>query len=860
MGEVYRAHDTRLRRTVAIKVLLEQRSDDTEARKRFEREARALSSLSHPHICKIFDIGEVDSAPYVVMEYVDGETLAKRIASGPIPADQVLRIGAEILDALSGAHRQSITHRDLKPANIMITRGHVKLLDFGVAKLGNKEPTGPISDNAPTVQQPLTGEGVVLGTLQYMAPEQILGKATDARTDIFAAGVVVYEMATGRHPFSGDNPQAITASILHFEPPKMTVLNPAIPPALERIVRLCLAKDPEERWQTAADIVLQLNEVATHADQSGPTHLPKRRGQWVLPTIGGVVVGSILATLFLQLLRPKSADPATYHLSLLLPSTDSLWVENNGSPIALSPDGMQVAYAASSKDRLQIYLRDLRSGETTALAGTEGGTMPFFKPDGTAIGFTTNERLKTISLVGGSLRDLGPSNGPSQGGAWLEDGSMILLGQPGGGMARFWPDSGKRDTVTTVGPGDAGHISPQALPGGRYVLFTSEVDGKSFDEARIEIVDLQTKSRKVIYEGGTHARFVPGRIYFAHADHLFSVAFDVTKLVVVGVPKEILHPVLVNIGSGSALYEIAGNGTIVYVPYGAAIFNQHVVWVDRGGRTDVIPLDPRSYEVPRLSPNGKKLLVEVAAANEDLWVKDLTRGTFTRLTFEKENLMPIWSSDSQSVIFSRYPQAGVPVLTVVSADGTGTPRKLVDSPNGMFPSSVSADGRLLAAYENTTAEGWDINVFSLAAESRLLWRFASKFNEWKPTLSPDGRWIAYASDESGGSEIYVQSLEGKGEKTLISSGGGVEPLWSHSGREIFYRAGSRLMSVPVSTTGGFSMSNPHLLFDHPFELGKAGRSYDVAPDDQHFVFIERSNGEERKIRRIDVIVGRPPAG
>jgi serine/threonine-protein kinase len=856
MGEVYGARDSRLQRTVAIKVLPAHHSDRADARQRFEREARAISSLNHPHICTVYDIGEIDGAAYLVMEFLEGETLGDRMTRGPIPPQQVLRFGAEICDALDGAHRQHITHRDLKPGNIMITKSGIKLLDFGLAKLRNLESEGAFSGDSPTAQLPLTEEGAVLGTLQYMAPEQLEGKEADVRTDIFAAGVVLYEMAAGRRPFIGVTQAAIAASILHSDPPPIVSLQPLSPPGLERIVRPCLAKDPEERWQTARDIALQLKALATGSEQSVVAQSMRRRRRWLIPAVVGVS-SAILAVALLMLFRPKSPEPASYHLSLNLPNTQTLYMGRLCSPMALSADGARVAYSASLEDGIRIFLRDLRSGEMTALAGTEDGTDPFFKPDGTALGFIANSRLKTLSINGGGVRDIGPANGPGQGGTWLDDGSIVFVGQPNGAMERIWPDSGKRETITKVGAGDSGHLSPQALPDGRHVLFTSLVDGKSRDDSRIEVIDLQTKIRRVIYEGGTHARYIPGRIFFVHSDRLFSIAFDLDKLATEGAPKEILQPVLADLKTGAGFYEIARNGTIVYVSHRAAILNRHMVWAGRTGRVEALRSDPRwSCWAPRVSPNGKKLVVMGEGGNPDLWVCDLTRGIFSRLTFAANNIVPLWSADSQSVIFSRTYGSGLPVLMVLKADGSGQPGKLLDSPNATLASSLSADGRWLATYE-FTPKGMNAGVYSLAGDATLRWKAASPFDESMPTLSPDGRWVAYQSNESGQSEIYVQSTEGAGEKTLISAGGGVEPLWSHSGREIFYRSGNRLMSVAVSAAGGFSTSTARVLFEHPFEFGEVVRNYDVTPDDQRFVFIEATS-EEHQIRVIDVIVGRPP--
>ncbi len=852
MGEVYRARDPRLDRVVAVKVLPARSSDNAESRQRFEREARAISSLTHPHICTIYDVGELDGRPYLVMEHLEGETLADRIARGPIPPSQAARYGAEICEALDAAHRQHIVHRDLKPGNVMITKSGIKLLDFGLAKLRNVQAAS-ISGNEPTVRQ-LTNEGMILGTLQYMAPEQVEGKEADARTDIFAAGVVMYEMVTGRRPFSGGSQASVAAAIVHTDPPPMTTQ-----PALERIIRPCLAKDPDERWQTARDIALQLKSLGSSSSHETIIAPIARRPGWLLPAIAGLIAGAVIVALAF---RPWSARPSAdgppLRLSMMLPDDQTLWLGMIDTPLAISPDGTRVAYAASTASGSHVYLRDLRSREITKLAGSEGGSSIFFKPDGTALGFHSSGRLKVLTFTTGEVRELGSSDGPGRGGAWLEDGSIVWVGMTSGGLMRLWPETGKREGLTVPEGDDGGHLQPSTIPGGRYVLFTSEVTGKSYDEARIEVVDVKTKKRTVILEGGTHARFVPpGRLLFTRADALLSVAFDPRTLSVSGTAVEIAKPVLAQRGSGSAFYDAALNGTIVYVPYSASILDQRVLWVDRTGKTEALSLEPRRYLAPRISPNGRKLLIEIQEANDDLWVSDLARGTFSRLTFEHENLAPVWMADSQTVLFGHY-HKGMPNLTLVSADGRMKPRRLVESESPMFPSAASADGRWIAAIRHSSSTRWDIDVFP-AAGGKKVFEISTPFEEGPPDFSPDGEWITYSSDESGRNEIYVQPLRGGGEKTAISTHGGLEPRWSPDGSEIFYRAGNDVLSVKVSTAGTFTASTPEKLFERRFESMKnaVGRNYDVTPDGKRFVFTEGIQAHQA-IRRIDVIVGGLP--
>ena len=847
MGEVYRARDPRLDRVVAVKVLPARSSDNAESRQRFEREARAVSSLTHSNICTIYDVGDIDGRPYLVMEYLEGETLADRIARGPLPPSQVARLGAEICEALDAAHRQHIIHRDLKPANVMLTKSGVKLLDFGLAKLRNVN-AGTISGNEPTIQQ-ITSEGMILGTLQYMAPEQIEGKEADPRTDIFAAGVVLYEMATGRRPFTGASQASVAAAIVHSDPPPM-----ASQPALERIINPCLAKDRDERWQTARDIALQLRSLGSSTSHE-PIIAPQRRRMvaWLLPVIAGLVAGAALSWLAAtRFVRPETTP---LQLSVVLPDEQALWLENVDSPMALSPDGSRLVYAGIIGETSHLFVRSLASPTVQKLSGTEAGSGPFFKPDGSAVGFFSNGRLKVAKLSGGTVNDLGPAHGPGRGGTWLEDGSIVWSGLPGGGMWRLWPDTGKRQTITTPGPGDGGHLQPTAIPGGRYVLFTSEVDGKAFDQARLEILELATGKRTVVLEGGTHGRLAPGgKMFFMRGDTLYSIPFDIDSLKTNGAPAEVLKPVLLHEGTGSACYDVARNGTIAYIPYSSSIFDHRLVWSDRTGKTDAVPLEPRRYVGPRLSTDGRKLLVEVVGANDHLWISDLARGTLSRLTFDQENLTPVWTADSQSVIFARY-ATGVPNLTMMRADGGGKPVRFGASTSPIFPSAASADGRWIGALRHAPSTGWDVVVYPSSDGTKPHLEIVTPFNEGAPDFSPDGKWIAYSNDESGRTEVYVQPLERGGERTAISIGGGTEPVWSRDGREIFYRSGNRMMSVPVSTAGGFTAGHPVILFERKFAafFSTIGRSYDVGPDGR-FMFVEALQ-EEKRIRRIDLLLG-----
>jgi len=858
MGQVYRGHDDRLDRAVAIKILPAHLSGRPDLRQRFEQEARSISKLSHPHICSIFDVGETGGTAWLVMELLEGETLADRISRGPLPTQQVLRFGREIAEALEAAHRQHIVHRDLKPGNIMLTKSGVKLLDFGLAKIIQSPSFSDLSAPS-TVQKPLTAAGTVLGTLQYMAPEQLEAREIDARTDIFALGAVLYEMVTGRRAFSGSSQSAVIAAILQSDPPPIAETQPLSPLSLERVIRPCLAKDPDERWQTAGDVALQLKGLvgATSAESSvQPINREKPLSwrhliPWILLTVAAAaaVTGAYLAS------RKSTASGHLFHLSVILPDDQSLIIQRGGV-LSISRDGSRILYLASVQGIRRLYVRALDSSEAIPLRETEGAESGFFSPDGNSVAILAPGKLRVLPLSGGSVAELCPIPGPRLGGTWLDNGSMVIAGPPGKGLEIVKRGAHRAETLTTVATDEAGHVFPEVLPGDRFVLFVAEIDGKSFDEARICELDLQTGRTRTLIAGGTSPVYAgSGRLFFVRESRLLSTKIDVGTGAIEGPVSEVTRPVLTYAGNGASFYGVSRDGTIVYVPYTDAVVKSRLVWVDESGKSQPLPIEAREYLMPRLSSDAARLLVQVTGANDDLWLYDLTRGSRSRLTFSSENMFPVWGADGSSLLFCRY-GANSPSIFKSRSDGTGEPEKLLGADVGVFPSSVSRDGKTLAFTRVTEASGWDIGILPLIGDHKPRILIDTRFNEFNPEISPDGRWLAYVSDQSGVEEVYVQPIDGTGSRIQISANGGAEPAWSHSGTRLFYRSANGLMSVAISMTGELAPGTPAMLFADHFERGPVleMRNYDVGPDDHRFLFVEHDPTQPRDLRRIDVLL------
>ena len=872
MGEVYRACDERLGRDVAIKVLPAHVSDDLELRQRFEREARTLATLSHPHICAVFDVGRQEPSTssgqaidYIVLELLEGETLADRIAKGPLPLDQALRYGVEIADALDKAHRKGVIHRDLKPANIMLTKGGAKLLDFGLAK--HAAPAAGVvgASMLPTTPRGLTVQGTILGTFQYMAPEQLEGTEADARTDIFAFGAVLYEMLTGRKAFDGKSQASLISAIMSSEPPAVSSVQPVVPPALDQIVRTCLAKDPDERWQTAADIERQLKflrDGRTHASSGvgmPPATAPRRFPMPALVAgIVGLVVGGVLAGAVLwSLTRP---DPvATQRVSIVVPADHPLalgWTP--GLSLAISPDGSRIAYAAQNPlvppgdARRQLYVRSLDDLEARALAGTEGAAQPFFSPDGQWVGFFTSTALKKVSLTGGSpltlIEDL--NGGLWTFGTWQEDGTIVFGGQSTNGLYRVPSDGGVQTQITTLDAtqGENSHIEPIAA--GTAVIFSVGSTGR---DPKIEAL-LDTGERRVVVENARGPVYLTsGHLMFLRDDVVLVAAFDAARLALTGPAVPILDDIRRDRSTRSgAEVVVSASGAMAYVRDTGATTRALGI-VSRAGAFSAFGLPPAGLRLPRVSQDGRYVAYEVVLPGDEteVHIYDVSRGSTTRLTQQGPDFAPAWRPNSRQLavwspradprgIYLRDPGGGEQLLATARTVNTI-----------MRNMSWSPDGRVLAytAQDGPQHDIWMLTMGDKPVATPWLNTVAS---EWGPKFSPDGRWVVYVLDDSGKREVYVRPYP-SGDAQAVSVGGGQNPVWAPDGGEIFFThtvdGAPYLMVVAVEPDGkALRLTEPRPLlpmrvpgaggtFEEYGGGSNVGAEYDVFPDGR-FVMVK----------------------
>jgi eukaryotic-like serine/threonine-protein kinase len=806
MGEVYRAHDPRLNRDVAIKV------SKTEFSERFEREARSIAALNHTNICQLYDVGP----NYLVMEYIEGTPL-----KGPLPLDQTLKYAAQICDALDAAHRKNITHRDLKPANILVTKAGVKLLDFGLAKMG---PTAK-ADEA-TVTMALTGKGEILGTLLYMSPEQVNGEEADPRSDIFSFGLVLYEMLTGKRAFDGKSQASVIAAILERPAPSVSDLAPA---ALDRVLRRCLEKDPENRWQSARDLKGALELVVGQEPGLPPTgHGPvPQRWPWIVAAVA-VVIAIVLGAVAWRATRPAPLKPLV-RLDVDL-GPDASLSSALGSEMILSPDGTRLVYWSQGR----LFTRRLDQPKALELAGTEGAVAPFFSPDGQWIAFYSQGNLKKISVDGGSAVTLSLARALA-GASWGEDGNIIAALSLGEGLSRIPSAGGAPTPATELAQGEVSHRWPQILPGGKALLFTSNTSVNGWDGGNIEVMTFADHRRKTLQRGGTLGRYLPsGHLTYINNGTLFAVPFDLDTLAVHGTPSPVLEQVAYAPGSGLAQFDFSRNGTLVYRS-GGGTGGLTVQWLDSAGKTQPLVAKPGPYITPRLSPDGQRLALTVAGgSNSDIWIYESQRDTMTRLTFGGgSNVNPAWSPDGRYIVFE-----GTGGMFWIRSDGAGQPQRLTQSKNRQVPFSFTPDGKRLAFFEFVTG-GTDIWTVPLESDSSGL--RAGKPEpylqgppiERHPVFSPDGRWLAYDSNESGTTQVYVRAFPDKGGKWQISNAGGIYPEWSRGGRELFFRTeDNHIMAAAFAVKGDSLAADKARVWSEKriANSGPAGTNYDVAPD------------------------------
>jgi eukaryotic-like serine/threonine-protein kinase len=846
MGEVYRAHDTTLGREVALKTLPAELAQQPERLARLKQEARILASLSHPGIATVHGLEESDGGvPVLVMELVEGESLADRLRRGPLPLLEAVKVAHEVARALEAAHEKGVLHRDLKPGNIRLAPdGRVKLLDFGLAKAVKN---AALDSRLDTDTSPHSEPGTVLGTAPYMSPEQARGQEADRRSDVWAFGCVLFEMLTGKRAFAGATFSDTVAAILDRDP-DWSALPPDTPPTLVRLLRRCLQKDKDRRWRDIGDARLELEESTIVAEPPRTSRSGRLRSPSLWLVVGALGVGAGLWVLGNS--RPLTERPVV-RLVIPLPSPEA-FEAGYASEVAMSPDGGQLAYVTARDGRGQIHVRALDRLESRPIPGTEGADSPFFSPDGRWIGFYLDRehRLKKVPLGGGaavSLCEVGNARGAS----WGPDGTIVFTPDANSGLLRVSADGGAPQPLTALDAGghESSHRLPAVLPDGEGVLFTVKTDETlSWDDTRIEAVSLRTHARTVLIPGGTNARYAGGHLFYERAGALWAAPFDPAQLKVTGPSVSVLEGVSSSASFGSVDFDVSRDGSLVYVPGRLRGSDRRVVRVDRSGTIRPLTDLRRAFSWVRLSPDGRRLALALEAANDQIWVYDLERSTLTPQTLRWTNSDPVWTPDGRRLTFTSN-REGPYNLFWQPADGSGPAERLNVSADWQVPRSWSPDGRTLVF------QVWypspDIWALTLDGDRKPRPLLQGRFDETQPALSPNGRWLAYQSDESGRDEIYVRPFPGSEGRWPISTDGGYQPMWARNGRELYYRAGYRMMVVSVTSDATFTASKPKVLFEA--KALSYPTSYDVTPEGE-FMMIELGESDSSPPSQINVVL------
>ena len=853
MGEVYRARDTRLERTVAIKILPEHLSSSPELKARFEREARAISCLNHPHICHLYDIGSQDGTAYMVMEYLEGETLAERLRKGALPLKQSLEFGIQIAEALARAHHGGILHRDLKPGNVMLTAGGANLLDFGLAKtfpalvgaagtavsgMTPSTPTMTITDLS-SPSKGLTQRGTLVGTFQYMAPEVLQGTEADARSDIFSLGCVLYEMVTGRRAFEGKSQLNVLTGILEREPEPISLVQPTSPAALDHVVKTCLEKNPEERFQTAHDVKVQLKWIAAGGSQVGVTSPAQKFSR-----LGWLVAGAAVLALVLVLayftFGPRPG-PVVRSIIESPPGTSFVTMAPSSGPPTISPDGTQLAFTArDDKGKTLLYVRPLSSLTAQPLDGTDEASYPFWSPDSREIGFFAGAKLKKIEASGGPPQTLCDAT-IGRGGAWGKGGVIVFAPGPTDSLLQVSAEGGKPEPASKldVTRGENSHRWPYFLPDGRHFLFWAR-SAHGAQEHTVYVGSLGSLDAKPLFKSEAAALYVPDYLLFLRDQTLMAQPFNARRLETTGGPVPIAEHVAVNGTTQRPIFSASDNGTLVYRA-GNAQGGWHLLWFTRDGKQTGSVGDLNSYMDPAISPDGTRLAVGLlnGQGNGDIWIFDLLRSTKTRLTFGPSiQRYPIWSPDGKTIFYGSNGKGGYHIYSK-SVDGSGPEQVVMEGDEAFaFPESVSSDQHYLA-YMRLSPDrktGTDIWALPLVGERKPFPIVQTAFDDREGELSPDGKWMAYSNNESGRSEVYVTAFPGGGAKWQASTNGGEFPKWRRDSKELFFLdLAGNLAAVDVSPFGSaVQMGTPHALFHATGIRGSLG-PYTVTADGKKFL-------------------------
>jgi len=853
---VYRAKDTRLGRDVAIKILPASISADPVAKQRFEREAKTISALNHPNICVLHDVGCHDGLDYLVMECVEGETLAARLQKGRLPCNDVLKIGIEIANALASAHRLGLVHRDLKPSNIMLTKSGAKLMDFGLAKpcvLNLVAPaTAPFfSGETLTSNQspgsPITGVGAIVGTIQYMSPEQLEGKEADARSDIFALGAVLYEMTTGRRAFEGKSYLSVASAILHSDPPPLTAVQPASPPPLNYVICTCLAKDPDDRFQTAHDVKLQLSWLTqANANTPSPPKADAPSRKWIIPA--GLVAAGAIALAFLSFKlasHPAVSDYGITRLTVSLPAKQELAVDTTQT-VALSPDGKRLAYVAAESGVSHLYVRRLDQFDSVAIPDSEGATFPFFSPNGDWVAYFSQQKLKKAPADGGL--PLVICELPAFfGGTWTPR-DIIVVAVPTYGLAMV-PATGGAVQKVSIANHEKEGVDAQGLDwlgDGDWIVFTDYFTPRR----SVKAVNLVSGELRPILTDAQSAFYAAGHLVYFEGGALWAVPFDTAKLAVSGNPVELESGV--NEETYMAQATASRNGVLAYAPGPAGNFFRNLFLVNRKGEERRLGVPSQDYVDPAFSPDGKRISIAIrtATVGQGLVVIDRERSSIANLVADWYVSAPAWSPDGRYVLFDARVATHQKGIYRIAADGGSQPQMI--KPTSLTSHVTSAVGDTAAISVNDPVTNTDLWLMNLREPHEMRPFKRTSAAERQGALSPDGRWLAYASNDSGRSEIYVEPVPGPGGRRQISSDGGEQPRWVRNGREIVYRNGTKMMSVPVQLQPNFQPGRVIELFDRKFDRGGAVAGYDVSPDGQTFVMTRSERDNPTQIR---VVIG-----
>jgi serine/threonine-protein kinase len=860
MGEVYRATDSRLKRQVALKILPEAVAADPERLARFQREAEVLASLNHPHIAALYGIEEAAGTQALVMELVEGATLAERIAEGPLPVDEALVLARQIAAALEAAHERGIVHRDLKPANIKIRDdGTVKVLDFGLAKLTERGAAGRVDSGdpsqSPTLTSPaMTEIGIILGTAAYMSPEQARGRAVDKRTDVWAFGAVLYEMLTGVRAFDGEDVTEMMASVVKSTP-DWSALPASAPAHVVTLIQRCLEKDRNARIGDIAVARYLLTEAGEPRANAATATTTRRTGpSWAIAvplTLGGLVAGLAIGW---AVSRGQAVAEPVAHLQMGVAPADQLVgsiasVRPARTALSLTPDGRTVVFAGAKGRATQLYARPLDRPAATPIPGTEGATGPFLSPDGASVGFWSGTTLKKVALAGGlaaTIADLPSSR--NWGGSWGDDGTILFTGREG-----IWAIPSMGGTPTSVTTADVAtgerHILPRALPGGRAILYTS-VNTAGWNTANIVLLAAGSREPRVLAQGGVDARYVgTGHILYMKSGTLMAVPFDLESLQVTGTAVPMVENVMQAMNqpngsdeTGMGQFAVSSSGTLLYLTGGLSPNLESAWWwIDRTRPAQAAAAGPvGAYLFSRLSPDGTRVAANVRRPSSriaDIWVYDLTRGAPTRLTFDGANSWPVWSPDGKRLAYSTS-TGGASNLFVINADGSGKPERLTTSDHTQTPSSWTAPANAIVFLQRTQPDTNGIWVLPLNGARTPTLFLESRFSLSHPEVSPDGRWMAYVSNESGTHEVFVQPYPGPGEKVRISTAGGTEPVWNPNGRELLYRNDGKVFSVAITSTSPLRADSPKLALEtKPGEYDSTSpiRSWSVSADGRRFL-------------------------